>query len=157
MGRIPEFNKIVFKPFSMRIGNIEAKNYANVNGVIKPMQYHLNKNFSFFEIVKWEPNPYFGKQDEYELDASGETWKRKDGTSYVGLVGDSFFTMQESCYMLASFKDLDHDEISPELQFCGGRPFNLSEEEMKHFMQVSKACYENIQDQIQEFLSQIDL
>lgn len=157
MGRISGFDKIVFKPFSMRIGNIEATNYVNVEGVIKPMQSHLNKNFSFFEIIKWEPNPYFGKQDEYELDGFGETWKRKDGTSSVGLVGESFFTKTESCYMLAHFADLNHDEVCPELRFCGGRPFDLSIEEMRDFMQAAKACYENIQGQIQEFLRQTDL
>jgi hypothetical protein len=155
MGRIWEFDKIVFKPFSIRIGNIEATNFLNVNGVIKPTQSHINKNFSFFEILKWEPNPYFGKQDDYELDGFGETWKLKDGSSSVGLVGESFFTRQESCYMLAHFVDLDHDEVSPELQFCGGRPFDLSDEEIKNFIQVSKICYGNIQDQINLFLKEI--
>jgi hypothetical protein len=149
MGRISGFDKIVFKPFSMRIENIEATNYTKSGGSIVPMQSHINKNFSFFEIVKWFPNPYFGKSSDYNLvDAENRIWENKDGSSYR-LVGDSHFTREESRYMLAHFTNLDHDDFIPELLFCGGRPFELDSVEQNIFFMVTRYCHENIISQLE--------
>lgn len=54
--------------------------------------------------------------------------------------------------MLAHFDQLDYDEISPELVFCGKRPFGLSQDEQRSFMNVSRICYENICEQINKFV-----
>jgi hypothetical protein len=46
---------------------------------------------------------------------------------------------------------MDHDEKSPDLEFVGSRPTNLTEEEQMIFMKLAKAGQEHIQEVLNKF------
>jgi len=154
MGRLHNFHKIKFKPFSYREGNIEVANYYldPVTKRKKTLQSHLPyPAFSFFEILYVQPNMYYGKEEE--LIAQGYEWSW--GGSFLSKVGHSIdkscFISPESKYMLACWEDMDHDELSPDLRFVGSRPMELSEEEQEIFMRVAKIGQVEIERQLKEF------
>lgn len=154
MGKLRNFKKIKWKPFQLREGNISVTNYwTNKEGKKSPVQSHLNHpKYSFFEILKWEPNPYYGKLQEY-LDngweeSFGGDFLQKNRTS----ITISFFTNSpKHCYMLASWTNMDHDEKSPDLKFVGSRPMDLSTEEQVVFMKLAKEGQEHIQKVLLKF------
>jgi hypothetical protein len=154
MGRIRNFEKIKWKPFQIREGNISVTNYwTNKEGKKRPVQSHLDiPKYSFFEILKWEPNVYYGKLQEYldngwQISFGGEFLQR--GHTSISL---SFFTHSpESCYMLASWTNMDHDEKSPDLKFVGSRPMDLSTEEHSIFMKLAKEGQTHIQNVLNKF------
>ncbi len=148
MGKLRNFEKLKWKPFQLREGSISITNYwINDEGKKCPVQSHLNiPKYSFFEILKWEPNKYYGKLKEYlddgwEISFSGE-FLQKSRTS----ISLSFFSRSpETCYMLASWTNMDHDEKSPDLKFVGSRPMDLTEEEQMIFMKLAKAGQDHIE------------
>jgi hypothetical protein len=154
MGRLRNFNKLKWKPFHFRLGSISVTNYfIDKDGKKCPMQSHLDiSKYSFFEIVKWEPNQYYGKLQEY-LDngwtiSFGGDFLQRNNTS----ISLSFFTgSPESCFMLASWENMDHDEKSPDLKFVGSRPMDLNEEEQSIFMQIAKAGQQHIEKVLSKF------
>ena len=153
MGRLRNFDKIKFLPYKVRVGDIAVTNfYINGKGVPKPLQDHLKYNpFSFFEILKYEKNTYYGREQEY-LDngyeeSFGGDFLQKDHHS----IQRTFFKKEESAYMLAHWDRMDHDEKIPDLSFCGNRPFDLSPEDQVIFMQLAKECQEYIQSILNEF------
>ena len=154
MGRLRNFNKLKWKPFQLREGSISVTNYfIDKDGKKCPMQSHLDiPKYSFFEIVKWEPNQYYGKLQEY-LDngwtiSFGGDFLQRNNTS----ISLSFFTgSPESCFMLASWENMDHDEKSPDLKFVGSRPMDLNEEEQSIFMKLAKSGQEHIEKCLNEF------
>lgn len=156
MGRLRNFDKIKFKPFQVREGNISVTNYwVDKNGKKCPVQSHLDiPRFSFFEVLKWEKNSYYGKLQEYldngwEISFGGEFLQKIGGGHSISL---SFFTgSPESCYMLACWRNMDHDEKSPDLEFVGSRPFDLSEEEQAIFMKLAKLGQQEIEKQLNKF------
>jgi len=153
MGRLRHFEKIKWKPFQMRIENICVTNYYIDDKSRKcSMQSHLKKpNFSFFEIVKWEANPYFGMEESYRdagyEDSFGGDFLQKDGHS----IQKFFFIKNESCYMIAHWEDIDHDEKIPDLKFVGSRPFELDDDERETFMLLAKIGQEHIQKVLNNF------
>ena len=154
MGRLRNFDKLKWKPFQLREGSISVTNYwTDEDGKKCPMQSHLDiPRFSFFEIIKWEPNQYYGKLQEY-LDngwtvSFGGEFLQKDHTS----ISLSFFTKSpESCFMLASWENMDHDEKSPDLKFVGSRPIDLNEEEQAIFMNIVKVGQKHIEKCLNKF------
>jgi hypothetical protein len=156
MGKIRNFEKLKWKPFQIREGNISVTNYwTDKEGKKCPVQSHLDiPRYSFFEILKWEPNRYYGKLQEYlddgwEISFGGEFLQKIGGGHSISL---SFFTGNpESCYMLASWTNRDHDEKSPDLKFVGSRPMDLNEEEQMIFMKLAKAGQEHIQEVLNNF------
>ena len=153
MGRLRNFEKLKWKPFQLREGSISITNYwTDKEGKKCPVQSHLDiPRYSFFEILKWEPNEYHGKLQEYLNDgwviSFGEQVK-KNNTS----IDLSVFTRRpESCYMLASWTNIDHDEKSPDLKFVGSRPMDLTEEEQMIFMKLAKAGQEHIEKCLNKF------
>jgi hypothetical protein len=154
MGRLRNFDKLKWKPFQIREENISVTNYwTDENGKKCPMQSHLDiPRYSFFEIVKWEPNQYYGKLQEY-LDngwtiSFGGEFLQKDHTS----ISLSFFTKSpEHCFMLASWENMDHDEKTPDLKFVGSRPMDLTEYEWIIFMRLANAGQFEIQRQLNKF------
>jgi hypothetical protein len=154
MGRLRNFDKLKWKPFQIREENISVTNYwTDENGKKCPMQSHLDiPRYSFFEIVKWEPNQYYGKLQEY-LDngwtiSFGGEFLQKDHTS----ISLSFFTKSpEHCFMLASWENMDHDEKTPDLKFVGSRPMDLTEYEWIIFMRLANAGQTEIQRQLNKF------
>jgi hypothetical protein len=140
MGRLKNFEKIEWKPFSNRIGNISVRNYwTDENAKKKTLNSHLDHpRYSFFEIVKWSSNGYYGKLEEYlengwEISHGGEKLEK----DRIGIDLSLFTRNPETCYTLASWTNMDHDECSPDLRFVGSRPMDLFEEEQATFMELT--------------------
>lgn len=154
MGKIRNFEKIKWKPFQVKEGSISVTNYWTDNeGKKCPVQSHLDiPRYSFFEILKWEPNQYYGKLQEYldngwEISFGGD-FVQKSHTS----ISLSFFTHSpERCYTLGSWTNMDHDEKDPDLKFVGSRPMDLSTEEQMVFMKLVKEGQEHIQKVLLKF------
>jgi hypothetical protein len=157
MGRIYKFDKLKFEPFQCRIGDIQVRNFWMDKGTPKSLQSHLKlAKFSYFEIVKFEKNPYFGKYQEYIDDGYEETF----GGDFLQKIGHSiqktFFDREESCYTLANWDNMDHDELTPDLRFVGSRPFDLSKEDMDIFIQIATLAQKEIERQLRELTSNED-
>jgi hypothetical protein len=148
MGSIRNFDKIKFRPFSLRIGNLKVTNFYTEDGMIKPFSNSDNDNeFSHYSISKIELNPYFGKESEYIL--NGEFYK-KDNDSIIR-IHKSCFKNSESSYVLAYWIDINHDERRPDLKFVGSRPFELTKEEMVDFMDLAKCGQQEIENILRDF------
>jgi hypothetical protein len=147
MGTIRNFNKINFRLFSLRVGNLEIRNFYNDNGKIKSLSGKKTSNFSHYEIIKLEPNSYFGKESEYEL--NGEFYYDPNNTSVK--IHKSCFNSLERCYVLAYWIDINHDEKIPDLKFVGGRPFDLTKEELVDFMSLAKCGQQEIEKILKDF------
>jgi hypothetical protein len=153
MGRLRNFNKIKFKPFMIRKGNIMVTNYyLNEKGQKQSLQSHLGgPKYGFWEIVRIEQNPYYGKEEEYRQkgyeDSFGGDFLRKDGYS----IQKTFFNKPESHYMIACWENIDHDEKTPDLRFVGNRPFDLDVEDQRTFMILAKVGQEELMNQLREF------
>lgn len=147
MGRLKNFDQIKWMPFKKRIGNIEVSNfYIDENGIPKPNQSHITKNFNYFSIDKIYPNEYYGKESEYTF----------DGNFYISSkssfkISPSCFKNPESKFMLARWVDMDHDEKSPDLRFVGRRPIELTDEESKDFWNCVKIGQEHIESVLNGF------
>ena len=58
--------------------------------------------------------------------------------------------------MVACWDDINHDECSPDLRFCGGRPFELTNEEILAFMELSEIGYRHISVLLSNFVNEED-
>lgn len=147
MGKNKNYELIKWMPFKKRIGNISVTNfYLDEDGVPKPIQGHLKiPPFSFFEIVKHQPNQYYDKLEEYLQDDWYETadgqYIKKDN---IG-IHKNCFKNPENGFMLAKWNDIDHDELIPDLEFFCNRPFDLTEEERNNFWELAKIGQEHIE------------
>jgi hypothetical protein len=149
MGKIRDYSKIRFKPFEIRKGNIKATNYYSDGDKKLPLQTHLKlPKFSFFEIVYVEKNPYFGNEANYVESWGGMFYENPE--TRVSL-DKSLFKYPETCYMLAHWEKMNHDEFIPELVFCGDRPLRLSPIEQMNFMDIALATQEYITDKLEKF------
>lgn len=153
MGTLRNFNKIKFLPFKERVGNIAVTNfYIDDKGVPKPLQGHIKHNpFSFFEILKYEKNTYYGREQEY-LDngyeeSFGGEFLQKNGHS----IDKAFFKKEETAYMLAHWDKMDHDEKTPNLVFCGSRPLELDRGEDEIFMNLAYTGQKHIEAILNHF------
>ena len=58
----------------------------------------------------------------------------------------------EMCYVIAYWVDMDHDELTPNLQFVGMRPFELeTQTETLLFMELAKAGQYRIENELQNY------
>lgn len=150
MGTIYNFKKFQFQPFQSRMDNIQVRNFWMDKGTPKPFTSYEGPNFSHFEIVKWEPNPYFAKYDDYIKDGYEESFGgdflQKDGHS----IQKTFFDKPESCYVIAYWVDINHDEMTPDLKFVGSRPFDLEPQEKIYFMQLAEITQKEIEKQLRQ-------
>jgi hypothetical protein len=110
---------------------------------------YINKQY---EILKWQPNPYYGKEEDYELiklnpvsvkvteeDVYGYTPKGEHYGAFI--VDKSCFENPETCYVLSTFTI---DDEGPNLVWCGERPLNLDKREWSNFMKCVKLAYNYI-------------
>lgn len=114
----------------MRIDNLELRRTQTLD------------NKDYWEIVKWEPNRFYGKEEEYELE---QDFYVKKGNPRIK-VSTSCFTTKEVCYTLARFKGEIDPECGeyrdcPDLVSVGTRPFVLTEDEEKGFKELVKQAY----------------
>ena len=154
MGRLRNFEKLKWKPFQLREGNISVTNYwVDKRGRKCPTQEHLDiPRFSYFEILRWYANPHYGKEQEYRdsgyVDSfGGDFLQSPTGSS----IQKTFFIKPESCYMIASWGNMDHDEKTPDLKFVGSRPLEIDEEEWSTFLRIAKAGQSEIERQLNNF------
>jgi hypothetical protein len=153
MGTIYNFDKIQILPFKKRIADIAVTNFYMDGDVPKPVQSHLDiPPFSYFEIVKYQPNSYYGNEDKYE-------WENDYALLFLGEPGGyvrihkSCFESPETMYVLASWKNINDDKCSPDLQFVGSRPFELSENEQEWFWELARIGQSHISVLLEEFIS----
>jgi len=96
-----------------------------------------------YEIVKWYPNSYYGKEQEYVDNGweVGEDFYRLNNTS----IHKNCFKNPESCYTVATLH-YDDGEGCCDMQTVGPRVLQLSKPEREDFF----AVYEYAEDRIRE-------
>ena len=85
----------------MRRGNLELRRYSSSDR---------------WEIVKWQPNPYYGKESEYIRSDNGYI----DGKRRHVVIDESCFVNPETCYSLAFIENGIPD-------YVGNRPLELTD------------------------------
>ena len=100
----------------------------------------LRKLHDHLEIVKWDVNRMYGKQNQY--DAPNAHGLCKSITDPYIKVHKDCFVHPEFCYTLASW-DLTEEE--PDLRYCGRRPLDLMLDEYDVFEQLVREGYEYIE------------
>ncbi len=94
-----------------------------------------------YEIVCWQPNSYYNKQEEYLADGwerSGGFY-RKNNTS----ISEQCFVNPETCYTVATLH-YDDDEGCCDMRTVGPRLLQLDREQREDFF----AVYELAEDRI---------
>lgn len=121
---------MINKLFSIRIGNLELSNYyKKQDGSILPRRG--SKDFSGFEVLKWEINCYFGKEGDYIYDS--ETGNYSSPTFPNSYINESCFKDQWTCYTAAFFIK---DNNGWFLETVGSRPFDLEGAEQQDFLKI---------------------
>ena len=97
-----------------------------------------------YEIVCWQPNSYYNKQEEYLADGwerSGGFY-RKNNTS----VSEGCFVNPETCYTVATLH-YDDDEGCCDMRTVGPRLLQLDREHREDFFAVYELAEERIPKQ----------
>jgi hypothetical protein len=104
----------------IRINNIEFKEYTSTK-----------KDKPLYEIVKWYPNPYYNKEQEYKDNGyvDNGNFLKNDLHS----IQKSLFNNRESCYVIAF---VEQGNESWELRSVGERLVDLTKEEQDNFFNV---------------------
>ena len=156
MGKIKDFNKIEFTPFSYRIGDLEARNFYTNRTTGDQWGFDGKQKLSTYQIVKWRKNEYFGNEKDYIL--RGDYYQKKSDSNWSHKLHKSCFESPETCLVIAQWVDMDNDERKPNLEFVGSRPFDLeSQTEMLVFMELAKATQYRIQSELRSFNTDYEL
>ena len=97
-----------------------------------------------YEIVKWQPNSYYGKEQEY-VDKGwevGEEFYRLNNTS----IHKNIFMNPESCYTVATLR-YDDGEGCCDMETVGPRLLQLSKPERDDFFAVYEYAEDRIRDE----------
>jgi hypothetical protein len=98
---------------------------------------------SRYEIVKWQPNHYYGQREEYL--ANGwrfeAGWMTRDNVS----VQASTFDMPETCYTIATLHH-DTDEMCCDMKTVGTRLLDLNENDRNDFFIVYGLAEQKIKE-----------
>lgn len=147
--KIEESKNFIFRPFNFRIGNLSISNYCEARGSIFPRQSHSNSNFSQYEILKWEANPYFSK----ELEFIDKGYSLSEDGKFLTLLGHSIstslFQVKETSILLADWIDL-FTESGPNLVLRGSCLKEMTDEDFFTFSRLSRIGREEIVDQIRK-------
>lgn len=103
-----------------RINNIELR---NINGR--------------WEIIKWYPNPYYGKKESYIWDEIKQAYR--DPNCDCWYISPGCFTNPENCYVVADVENCDNSE--PDIRTIMARPFQLSHNDRLDFYKIIKHIY----------------
>lgn len=109
------------KEFKLRIGNLGISKAGYLCEEPSHPSYHINK---------FQKNPHYGKEDEYEWSEDG-SYAYKPESPYWR-INKSCFEHPETCYAIAEFEYDEHEDFY-EIRFVGDRPFDLNEEEREIF------------------------
>lgn len=104
---------------------------------------NLSLRYSFvnklYEIVKWQPNPYYGKEDEYEYDQVEQSYCK--GNIHIS---KSCFENKETCFVVA-FVELNRKE-EPDIRIVGSRLLDLTNDEYMDFKKIMRYAYYLLED-----------
>lgn len=89
-----------------------------------------------WDIVKWYPNEYYNKQDEF-IPVKGDPKFYQHPEFTFCKVHKDCFKYPETCYSIATF-EYDKHENFYELHFVCDRPLDLNEDEIKTFWELIK-------------------
>jgi hypothetical protein len=103
---------------------------------------------SRYEFVKWQPNHYYGKLQEY-LDSG---YDLEDGFLCYSnhRIQASIFDSPETCYTVATLK-YDADEMCCDMNTVGARLLQLDETDRKDFFAVYELAEERIREENQMY------
>jgi hypothetical protein len=103
---------------------------------------------SRYEFVKWQPNHYYGKREEYIAEGwqSDGGFLRRNNTS----IQESIFNSPETCYTIATLK-YDADEMCCDMNTVGARLLQLDETDRKDFFAVYELAEERIREENQMY------
>jgi hypothetical protein len=103
---------------------------------------------SRYEFVKWQPNHYYGKREEYIADGwqSDGGFLRRNNTS----IQESIFNSPEQCYTVATLQ-YDADEMCCDMNTVGARLLQLDETDRKDFFAVYELAEEIIREENQMY------
>ena len=104
----------------IRINNIEFKEYVSTK-----------KDKPLYEIIKWYPNTYYNKEQEYRDNGyvDNGNFLKNDFHS----IQKSLFNNRESCYVIAF---IEKGSESWDLRSVGERLVELNQEEQNDFFDV---------------------
>jgi hypothetical protein len=96
-----------------------------------------------YEIVRWQPNSYYNKQEEYLADG----WERSGGFYRKGFtsVSEGCFGNPETCYTIATLHYVDGEGCC-DMKTIGPRLLELDRTDREDFF----AVYELAEDRIRE-------
>ena len=116
----------------IRINNIECRKYKATK---------VDK--LFYEIVKWDTNSRYGKEEEYRANGYEDSFSGdflvKNGHSIL----KTFFTTKEFCYTIATL-ELNYHEPDVNLKSTGSRLLDLKVSEVKDFFKVYELANKKI-------------
>lgn len=86
-----------------------------------------------WEICKWEPNNYYGRESDFIKD--GDYYHPNSKNYNFVHIHKDCFKHPESSYTIASWYWDDHEGCY-DLEFCGNRPMLLSDKEWQTFREL---------------------
>ncbi len=100
-----------------------------------------------YEIVKWQPNHYYGKKAEY-LEGG---WKSDGGFLRLNntSIQESIFNLPETSYTIATLH-YDSDEMCCDMNTIGARLLSLDKPERDDFFAVYEYAEERIRKEIED-------
>ena len=88
---------------------------------------------NLYEIIKWYPNNYFGKEEELRKEGYTDNFEGWGITKDNHTISKAFFNSPESCYVIAF---IEKGKESWELRSVGERMLELTPEEQQDFFTV---------------------
>jgi hypothetical protein len=107
------------KNLSKRIGNISVFPSDN------PEEY-------LYDIVKWYPNVFYGKKDEYEPVPDKPNMYQPKNKDYTFTVDEDVFSVPETNYMVAHITN----DPEPDVVTVRFRPWELDSEDQESFKKI---------------------
>ena len=104
----------------MRLGNIEVR--------------QIESDKYSHEIVRWEPNPHYGKESNYTYNEDTGFYDDESGHMHFD---PNCFKHPETCYVLAWITDdKEHDVHS-----VGKRPWELDDDDYRCLCEILKVLF----------------
>ena len=116
----------------IRINNIECREYSATK---------VDK--LFYEIVKWDANGYYGKEDEYRANGYEDNFDSGFLTKNGHSIQKTFFTTKECCYTVATL-ELNYGEPDVNLKSVGARLLYLKKHDRDDFFTVYEMANKKI-------------
>lgn len=108
----------------MRSGRFEGRVYNTI----------YRNSGVYYEVVKWYPNRYYGKEKDYIYDEKGKYFYHKDCPQCH--IDKYLFSIKETCCTICFIEYNDHEDCW-EVRNVGNRPFtDVSMEEYKDYRDV---------------------